>query len=62
MLNHPFIRYAFMDSWIDLLPSDMVAKVFSEIESRMNNVSKEKGEWVLTIPFVVIDARKKPFA
>jgi ubiquinone/menaquinone biosynthesis C-methylase UbiE len=59
MLNHPFIRYAFMDSWIDLIPPDMIDKVFSEIESRMNKVSNEKGEWVLTIPFIVIDGRRK---
>jgi ubiquinone/menaquinone biosynthesis C-methylase UbiE len=62
MLNHPFIRYAFMDSWIDVIPPSMVDKVFTEIESRMNNVSKGKGEWVVTIPFIVIDARKKSFA
>lgn len=59
MLNHPFIRYAFMDSWIELLPPDKVDGVFSEIERRINAVAKEKGEWDLTIPFVVIDATKR---
>ena len=58
MLNHPFIRYAFMDSWIDLIPSDRVNEVFSEIEIRMNTIAKEEGEWDVTIPFVVIDGRR----
>jgi ubiquinone/menaquinone biosynthesis C-methylase UbiE len=58
MLNHPFIRYAFMDSWIELLPQEKADGVFSEIERRMNAVAKKKGEWNLTIPFVVIDARR----
>lgn len=58
MLNHPFIRYAFMDSWIDLVPSGRVNAVFSEIENRMNKIAEGKGEWDVTIPFVVIDSRK----
>lgn len=59
MMRNPFIRWAFMGSWIDLVPSGKIEMVFAEIETRMNRISDEKGEWAVTIPLVLFDARKK---
>lgn len=59
MLNHYFIRLAFMDSWKKLLPKDKIEEIFDYIEVHLNALAKEKGGINLTIPFVTIDARKQ---
>ena len=58
MLNHYFIRLAFMDSWKAILPPDLVEPVFAEIEARLNTLAQQHGELRLSVPFVVIDCRK----
>lgn len=59
LLNHYFIRLAFMDSWIALLPKNEVNKIFSEIESALNKQADILGGIKLSIPYVLIDAIKK---
>ena len=59
MLNHYFIRLAFMDSWISLLPADKLELIFDSIETRLNEDAKILGGVKLSIPFVVINAIKK---
>jgi ubiquinone/menaquinone biosynthesis C-methylase UbiE len=59
MLNHYFIRLAFMNSWIRLLPSDKVEQIFDKIELRLNEQSKIFGGIKLSIPFVLINAIKE---
>jgi len=53
MFNHYFIRLAFMDSWIKLLPNDRVEKIFNTIEMRLNEQSQVSGGIKLSIPFVM---------
>ena len=59
MLNHYFIRLAFMDSWVKLLPSDKVEQIFNTIELQLNEQSKKLGGLKLSIPFVLINAIKR---
>lgn len=59
MLNHYFIRLAFMDSWIKLLPGDKLEQIFESIEWRMNDQADELGGIKLTIPYVMINAIKE---
>jgi len=59
MFNHYFIRLAFMESWIKLLPLGKVEQIFDTIESRLNEQAKETGGIKLSIPFVLINAIKK---
>jgi ubiquinone/menaquinone biosynthesis C-methylase UbiE len=59
MLNHYFIRLAFMDSWIKLLPSDKVEQIFDMIELGLNEQSRILGGIKLSIPYVLINAIKK---
>jgi ubiquinone/menaquinone biosynthesis C-methylase UbiE len=59
MLNHYFIRFAFMESWIKLIPKDKVEEVFSLVESRMNKQALLLGGIKLSIPFVMINAIKR---
>jgi arsenite methyltransferase len=59
MFNHYFIRLAFMESWIKLLPQDKVEFIFDTIETRMNRLAREQDGIKLTIPFVMINAVKR---
>lgn len=58
LLNHYFIRMAFMDSWIALLPQSKTKEIFSNIESLLNRQADISGGIKLSIPFVLIDAVK----
>ena len=58
MLNHYFIRLAFMDSWIKILPENRLEQIFDTIEMRLNDQAKILGGIKLTIPFVLINAIK----
>jgi arsenite methyltransferase len=59
MLNHYFIRLAFMDSWIKILPKKKLEQIFDTIEMRLNDQAKMLGSMKLSIPFVLINAIKK---
>ena len=59
MLNHYFIRLAFMDSWIKILPEKKLEQIFDTIEMQLNDQAKTLGGIKLTIPFVIINAIKK---
>jgi ubiquinone/menaquinone biosynthesis C-methylase UbiE len=58
MFKHFLIRLAFLDSWKKLIPDEMQQMIFSEIESRINRIADKDGFFRLSVPFVVIDARK----
>jgi arsenite methyltransferase len=59
LLNHYFIRLAFMESWIQLLPPERVEEIFDQIEKRLNEQSVKAGGVKLSIPFVLINAIKE---
>ncbi len=58
MLNHHFIRLAFIDGWKEIIPSDKHEKVFEQIENKLNSSSKTDGLIKLSVPFVTIDCKK----
>jgi len=58
MLNHHFIRMAFLDSWKNLVPADRQETVFREAERRMNDEAAKDGSFQLSVPFAIIDSRK----
>ncbi len=59
MLNHYFIRMAFMDSWVKILPTAKLEQIFDMIETRLNSQSERSGGMKLSIPFVMINAIKQ---
>jgi SAM-dependent methyltransferase len=59
MLNHYFIRLAFMDSWIKLIPKDKVEEVFNLVESHLNKQAHLLGGIKLSVPYVTINAIKQ---
>ncbi|MDR1624017.1 MAG: class I SAM-dependent methyltransferase [Tannerellaceae bacterium] len=58
MLNHYFIRLAFMDSWKALLPMDKADEVFNQIEQGLNEYARNYGGLKLSIPFALINVTK----
>lgn len=58
MFNHYFIRLAFIDSWIKLLPENKAEKIFDAIENRLNEQASKYGHIKLSVPYVVINAEK----
>ncbi|MBN2008445.1 methyltransferase domain-containing protein [candidate division KSB1 bacterium] len=59
MFRHFLIQIAFLESWVDLLPSERIDEIFTELEHRLNSAADRNGELRLTIPWVCLDAYKR---
>ena len=59
MLNHHFIRLAFLDGWKNIVPTDKQTHIFGLIENELNAKSKMDGILTLSVPFVLIDCTKQ---
>jgi arsenite methyltransferase len=60
MFNHSLIKYWFLDGWKSVVDQDDLAKVFDQVEERLDAIARKKRELILTIPYVTIDCRKDP--
>lgn len=58
MMNHYFIKLAFLNEWKNILPKEKQSQILKELEKRMNKKAESDGLFKLSIPFVVIDAEK----
>lgn len=59
MFNHYLIKYWFLDGWKNILQPNHLGNIFEQLEQKLNETAKEKGEIRLTIPYVTIDCRRK---
>jgi arsenite methyltransferase len=59
MLNHFFIRLAFLGPWKRIVPPDQQESVFAGIETGLNEQAKADGCIHLSVPFVLIDSEKR---
>jgi len=59
LLNHYFIKVAFLETWKKILPENMVEEIFKIIEDKLNKLSKKLNGIKLSIPFVLINGIKK---
>ena len=59
MFNHYLIKYWFLDGWKNILQPKNLENIFEQLEQKLNEITKEKGEIKLTIPYVTIDCRRK---
>ena len=53
-----FIKYAFMDGWKSIFPTDLLNPVFTQLEKNLNALAKKKNEFKVTIPIAYIEAEK----
>jgi ubiquinone/menaquinone biosynthesis C-methylase UbiE len=58
MLNHYFIRLAFIDGWKSVVPNERQVEIFELIENELNLKSEKDGVLTLSVPFVTIDCKK----
>jgi len=59
LLNHNFIKVAFLETWKKILPENMVKEIFEIIEDKLNTLSEKSSGIKLSIPFVLINGIKK---
>jgi hypothetical protein len=59
MLNHYFIKFAFMKSWKEILLQNKVEEIFKTIEIKLNNYAELFCGIKLSIPFVLINSIKR---
>jgi ubiquinone/menaquinone biosynthesis C-methylase UbiE len=57
MLNHFFIKVAFLDSW-KKITNIHTQKIFSILENEINKEAEKNGCFEMSVPFVTIDCRK----
>jgi ubiquinone/menaquinone biosynthesis C-methylase UbiE len=57
-LNHYFIKYAFMDGWKSIFPTEQLNPVFTQLEKNINALAKKKNEFKVTIPIAYIEGEK----
>jgi arsenite methyltransferase len=57
MLQHFFIRAAFLPGWWDIVPAEQRSSFFTQLEHDLNAAASVDGV-VLDIPYVCIDCRK----
>ena len=58
LLRHAFVRLAFLDAWRAVMGPSLEARVFSQLESNLNRVARERGELVLEIPIAYVETEK----
>ena len=56
--SHSLIRYGFLEDWKKLIPAEHRNMVFSKVESKINIIAHNNGEFSLTIPVVYIEGEK----
>lgn len=59
MFKHSFIKYWFLESWKKILEPGDQEQVFSRVEIKLNEQAEAAGELKLSIPFAVIDCKRK---
>lgn len=59
LLDHHFIRMAFLPSWLAILKKADRQPIFEELESRLNSIAFAGNGIRLTVPYACFEARKK---
>ena len=58
MLNHYFIRLAFLDGWKSIIPKEKQIEIFNLVENLLNQKAEKDGYVNLSVPFVLLDCVK----
>ncbi|MFA7360586.1 MAG: hypothetical protein WC139_06075, partial [Candidatus Kapaibacterium sp.] len=56
--NHSLIKIGFLQSWEELIDEKDRNKIFSNIRKLLNKESKKNGYLKMTVPYLIIAARK----
>jgi arsenite methyltransferase len=58
LLNHFFMKLAFLPPWKNVVPEEKQEEVFTLLENRLNQSAGSKGI-CMQVPFVTVDCRKE---
>jgi len=58
MFNYAMIKYWFLPSWKELVPAEMLDKVFSRVEKILNEKGNGRGGIRLSVPFALFDCER----
>ena len=58
MLNHFFMKLAFLPPWKRIVPEHLQADIFGSIEEKINRMGMKEGGFHMKVPCVTIDCRK----
>lgn len=58
MLNHSFVKIAFLEGWRSVVEPDDEKRTFEIIERRLNEPAHEEGEMRMTVPMLYLEAVK----
>jgi arsenite methyltransferase len=58
LLQHFFVRLAFLPAWKSIVPANRQDRVFRKIEAKLNEQSDHTGRCKLSVPFVIINCEK----
>ena len=59
MLNHLFMKMAFIPSWKEIVPEDRREVVFQKIEEKLNTASEKMEGFSMQVPFVTLDCCRR---
>ncbi len=57
LVHHPLIRFGFLPAWVDLIAEADRARIFGQLEQRLNEAARQNGELRLTIPMLYLSGR-----
>jgi len=58
LLNHWFMRLAFIPGWKAVVDEQDAPRVFEALERRLNTIARSHGELALTVPLALFDGRR----
>jgi ubiquinone/menaquinone biosynthesis C-methylase UbiE len=58
LFQHAFIRAAFLDGWLGIVPEHAREDVFRRLEENLNKRAAREGSLPMEVPFVCFDCRK----
>jgi ubiquinone/menaquinone biosynthesis C-methylase UbiE len=58
-LRSHFVRLAFLPSWKALLPESQAEAILADVEARLNDSAAREGSLAMSVPFVLIEGKKR---
>jgi arsenite methyltransferase len=58
LLNHYFVKLGWLSSWKEMIPEEMQATVFMQLEENLNNYAHRHGTLRLSVPMAFIEGQK----
>ena len=59
LLRHPLTRFGFLEGWRAVVDSEDENRVFSMLESRLNEISRERGGLKMRIPMLYLEGKSE---